>query len=416
MAWLRNPAWAREMTTIGRSSRTPLALAMVAGLAGLIAVAAVASWTSPGSGVAGGGLRLAGNLPIRAGAQLLSLMGVVQLAFVVLVTPALAAGTISGERERRTLEVLLRTRVSALALVGAKLGGVVLHVALILTAAAPSVGILFLLGGAPLRRLGLMYGVLLATALLLAAIGVCASAWARHTSAAALAAYGVTGALVLGTLLPGWLAGGAATRWGLPPGVLIWTASGNPVAALAATSGGPTASAILSAALGPLTAADLQAGGAGAVGGGTRALGRGAGSSPPAMASGGLQSFSVGAGAAAPGTVPVDAFTGGWIPPAYAALMSGSSNSTVAGARLFPPLPRVYRAYLAFTAAAAALCVALAVFAVRLPTGAGLRAALGLAPAGRPRPWAFAPGGDALDGMAGAVDVRGDPGDVSHGN
>lgn len=351
---LRNPALARELVLIGRSARTPLALAAAAAI-----VAAVALLPLAGTGVGAGapaGLAEAG-LPVQTGGRLFSLIAAAQMALVVAIAPALTAGAVSGEREGRTLEVVLRTRVSPAAFVAGKLLAAALHLLLLLVAAAPATGVLSLVGGVPLAQVVRVSGVLLATAVLLAAVGICASAFSRRTASAALAAYLITAALVAGTLLPGWLAGDRRAASGIPPQALSWLASANPAVALAATTGGPIFTPVLAAALGPAPGDPA------------------AGASAPAGAD----------EARAAGPAAFDALRGGWLPPAYAALMSGGPGAPAAGGRVVPPAPFLYQRYLALAGAAAVLLVAAAAVAIRLPGGAGWRPVLGLAPAGRPR-------------------------------
>jgi ABC-type transport system involved in multi-copper enzyme maturation permease subunit len=120
---------------------------------------------------------------------------VLLLAFT---TPALTVGAISGERERRTLDLLLVTRASALGIVAGKLAGSLLYILFLLVASLPAFTLVYLFGGVPPRYLALVLVVAASTALAHAALGLLLSALLRRTLVASLAAYFLVLGLVLG--------------------------------------------------------------------------------------------------------------------------------------------------------------------------------------------------------------------------
>ena len=122
---------------------------------------------------------------------------VLLLAFIA---PALTAGTISGERERRTLDLLLVTRASPLGLVLGKLAGAMLWVVYLLVASLPALGIVYLFGGVPPMHVVAALVVTMATALGYSALGLVLSAVFRRTAVATVLAYGVV--LITTVLLP----------------------------------------------------------------------------------------------------------------------------------------------------------------------------------------------------------------------
>ena len=73
--------------------------------------------------------------------------GAMQLLAVLLIGPALAAGTIAQERERRTIEYLYATPLSNLEIVIGKLGGRVLQILGLVLAGVPVLALAMLLGG-----------------------------------------------------------------------------------------------------------------------------------------------------------------------------------------------------------------------------------------------------------------------------
>lgn len=121
--------------------------------------------------------------------------------FVVLLcftTPALTTGSISGERERKTLDLLLVTGASPLGIALGKLTASVIYVVYLLLASLPSFALVYLCGGPPLRYLALALVSAGVTAVAFAALGLFCSALLRRTQAATVVAYLVVLFLVFG--------------------------------------------------------------------------------------------------------------------------------------------------------------------------------------------------------------------------
>jgi len=87
-----------------------------------------------------------------------------ELALITLFTPALAAGAISGERERQTFDVLLVSRVSALGIVWGKLVASLAYVLLLILTALPLFAAVFLFGGIDFEQFLLTQMLLVMTA------------------------------------------------------------------------------------------------------------------------------------------------------------------------------------------------------------------------------------------------------------
>jgi ABC-type transport system involved in multi-copper enzyme maturation permease subunit len=112
----------------------------------------------------------------QVGIQLFQALSIFQLFLIVFVTPASMCGAISGERQHRTWDSLLVTRLSPLGIVcGKLLVGLVFNL-LLIAASAPLFGLVFLFGGVSAGDLIHTYAVFLATVLLLAASSVAVSA------------------------------------------------------------------------------------------------------------------------------------------------------------------------------------------------------------------------------------------------
>jgi ABC-type Na+ efflux pump permease subunit len=125
----------------------------------------------------------------EVGRKLFVLLLALQLLTVVVVTPGLTAGTISAERERGLLEQVLLSRVTPWGYVLGKLLPNVGLIMLACVATLPVAGIAFLLGGVSLPDALWCEGLVLATALALASIGLFCSAHFRRTPTAIAASY-----------------------------------------------------------------------------------------------------------------------------------------------------------------------------------------------------------------------------------
>jgi ABC-type transport system involved in multi-copper enzyme maturation permease subunit len=143
-------------------------------------------------------VRASGVIVPVLGTWLFSTLAVGSVLLLAFITPALTAGAISGERERRTLDLLLVTRASALGLVSGKLLGALFYILFLLFASLPAFTVVYLFGGVPLRYLAMTLAVAAVTALAHAALGLLCSALLKRTVVASVVAYLLVFVLVLG--------------------------------------------------------------------------------------------------------------------------------------------------------------------------------------------------------------------------
>lgn len=116
----------------------------------------------------------------EVGKAIFSGIVLLEILMVTFVTPATTAGAISGERERKTYELLRTTLLPARKLVFGKLSSAVAYVLLLIFAAIPLQGLAFLLGGVVVAELILALAVLLVTAVSFGAAGLFFSSWMRR--------------------------------------------------------------------------------------------------------------------------------------------------------------------------------------------------------------------------------------------
>jgi len=119
---------------------------------------------------------------------------------VVFLAPSSTAGAISLEREKQTLELLIATPISSLAIVVGKLLSALVYVFLLIAASIPLMAVVFVFGGVAPEDVLNGYIVLIVTALGLGSFGLlCSSLVKRTTAATAITIFGVL-AVTIGTV------------------------------------------------------------------------------------------------------------------------------------------------------------------------------------------------------------------------
>jgi ABC-type transport system involved in multi-copper enzyme maturation permease subunit len=113
-------------------------------------------------------------------------IGILEVFLVAFITPSLTSGAISGEKDRKTYELLRTTLLSPRRIVLGKLSSALIYTILLILAAIPLEGLAFILGGVTLVELGLAVLIMIATAISFAIIGLFFSSLVRRTRASAI--------------------------------------------------------------------------------------------------------------------------------------------------------------------------------------------------------------------------------------
>ncbi|MCS7301557.1 MAG: ABC transporter permease [Fimbriimonadales bacterium] len=161
------------------------------------------------------------------------------ITLIVLIAPALTANAITLERERKTMELLLATPLTARHLLTGKLVASMAFVVLLLALTLPVNAVSVLLGGASFADLLKAYLIIASGAMVLCSIALFTSVYARNSTMAVLWSYVRVGAFLLATgvlttlqgaaLMAGRGGGGAAgVDWMFPVALL------NPFSAIVA--------------------------------------------------------------------------------------------------------------------------------------------------------------------------------------
>ncbi len=148
--------------------------------------------------------RLDLSLPSADAKRLADYFFLGQFALVSLMVPSFAAGSIAGEKERKTYEMLLASPLKPLAIVIGKLVASLTHLFLLMVASLPIVFICLPLGGISLEEVVAAYFAILFAVILFGTISVACSSVFKRVSSALVVSYIVIAPLVLiGSLV--WL-------------------------------------------------------------------------------------------------------------------------------------------------------------------------------------------------------------------
>ena len=193
--WLRresNPLLVKELRGRMRGARAfvvlTIYLLLLTCFTSLIYYTYVTTTHRPGSG----------SDMANLGKIIFSSVVIIEIFMVTFITPAFTAGAISGERERKTYELLRTTLLSARKLVFGKLSSALTYMLLLVLAAVPLEGLAFVLGGVVAKELAVALLILMVTALTFAVIGLLFSSFLRATLSATVLSYIVALMLTVG--------------------------------------------------------------------------------------------------------------------------------------------------------------------------------------------------------------------------
>jgi ABC-type transport system involved in multi-copper enzyme maturation permease subunit len=141
--------------------------------------------------------------------------GFMQILAVVAMGPAMAAGTIASERERRTIEYLFVSTLNDAEIILGKLTARLLGILYLILAGVPVLATAMLLGGIAPQSLALLFVITFSTAIFVAVVSVTISAFSKRARDAVMKTYLVLLVFMMAAPL-GW---GVAAHYYYVPGV-----------------------------------------------------------------------------------------------------------------------------------------------------------------------------------------------------
>lgn len=128
-------------------------------------------------------------------------LSILQFGLVLITTPALAAGSISSEREKQTLDLLLVTKMSHFSIVLGKLLSSLGIILLMVVASMPVLAIIFYFGGLSITGLLAMTAFLFVIAGTFGSVSIFFSTIFKKTGASMVLVYLIIAIMGLGTLI-----------------------------------------------------------------------------------------------------------------------------------------------------------------------------------------------------------------------
>lgn len=133
--------------------------------------------------------------------NLYATVAIIQIFLIGLLVPASTASAINGEKQRRTFEILLCTKLSPLKIIFGKLSATIFQIIILLTLALPVFSCLFLFGGINIFDLIKLMIFFVATSILIGSIGIFCSSAFKKTSVSIVISYIIIFALTFGMII-----------------------------------------------------------------------------------------------------------------------------------------------------------------------------------------------------------------------
>lgn len=174
---IMNPITNKELKLNARVIRFPLAVMLYAGV--MTFAAMIILYSTTGYSYYYG--YYSQQVDFNSLSQSFLPLAFVQLAMICIIVPILTSGSIAGERERQTLDIMLTAPIRPITIVGGKLMASLANVLIFVISSLPSMAICFLYGGMQWQNLLYFLVVMLVTAFFVGAVGIFSSAVFRKT-------------------------------------------------------------------------------------------------------------------------------------------------------------------------------------------------------------------------------------------
>jgi len=164
----------------------------------------------------------------QLGQTLFVMLSFLILLAICILTPAVTASAISGEREQLTYEMLLSTPLHPARLLWGKLFSSLSYIFLLIFSAIPIASLIFVFGGVTLREMLKSFIILITVTITIGVLGIFLSSVFKRTSRATVISYIIIVVIIFGSILV-YVAAGILQQ-DIPP---RWIIAINPISALA---------------------------------------------------------------------------------------------------------------------------------------------------------------------------------------
>lgn len=188
---MMNPVLKKELKTRMRTWRTPIMISLYVLILSLLILLVFADMIFSYNNYRG--------MRLDTVKDMFFVFTIFQLLLLIFIVPATTAGSISGERERSTLELLICTRMTSMSIILGKLFSSLAEVIILLVASIPVMSTFFIFGGVSPGNIILIFGFYFVTAILFGSIGIFMSTFFKKTSTSTVASYIIALFLLGGT-------------------------------------------------------------------------------------------------------------------------------------------------------------------------------------------------------------------------
>ena len=186
-----NPVYKRETTISSRSFRLALILAIFNTILALVVLLNMYSVVER--------VKLTAEIQYSSFTNLYVFVAAVEFVMLMFIMPALTAGSISGERERQTLDILLTTTLKPWEIIWGKFTSSFGTMFLMIMSSFPLLSVSFVYGGVMIHDVFILLLCYLAVALLCGSMGICFSTLFKRSTIATVVSYGVLVLIGAGT-------------------------------------------------------------------------------------------------------------------------------------------------------------------------------------------------------------------------
>lgn len=176
-----NPVFKNELKLSTRTMKMGWMIFLYNGIVGVISLLVLYKMVSSA--------RYTGSIDYRSMLDLYITMAYIEFGMLLIIMPSLTAGSITGERERQTFDIMLTTKMTPWQIILGKLE-IALSTALLLSVSSiPVVSLVFVYGGIHLVDLVFFILILVISAVFIGSIGILYSAFLRKTATATIVTY-----------------------------------------------------------------------------------------------------------------------------------------------------------------------------------------------------------------------------------
>jgi len=186
-----NPVYRREITVSSRSFRMAMILTIFNLILAAVALLNMYSVITQ--------VKMTAETQYSSFLEIYIFVSSLEFILLMFIMPAMTSGSISGERERQTLDLMLITKMTPADIVLGKLFSSFSMMSLLVVSSFPALALMFVYGGITLIDVLQLLICCFTVALLSGSLGICFSSMFKKSTMATVISYGVIALIVAGS-------------------------------------------------------------------------------------------------------------------------------------------------------------------------------------------------------------------------